>query len=168
MDKKHLKKKEPKKPQQKGKITEQKRKLLENENLEVFKEEEEEFEETDFNFDEFKNSNISSASLKEKTKQKESEEKPVEETDKQPKKARHLLEEYMLRNIKQECESNIYFIKLFWTDSPVSKLDVKKEYEIYKSNLLKDLGLNNEKELFDDIENELQDIELSSKIWILN
>lgn len=39
---------------------------------------------------------------------------------------------------------------------------------MYKSNLLKDLGLNTEKELFDDIENELQDIELSSKIYILH
>jgi hypothetical protein len=46
--------------------------------------------------------------------------------------------------------------------SPVSKLDVKKEYEMYKSNLLKDLGMNSEKELFDDIENELQEVELSS------
>jgi len=112
MDKKHLKKKEPKKPQQKGKITEHRRKLLENENLEVFKEDEEEFEETDFNFGEFKNSNISSSSLKEKTKQSESDEKPVDVTDKQPKKARYLLEEYMLRNLKQECESNNYYIKI--------------------------------------------------------
>jgi len=106
IDSKQQNKKDIKKTQGKGRITEQKRKLLENEDFEVFKEDEE--EESEINFDEFKNSKLS-ANLKEKSKNTATEQETTEELkDKKSsqKKSRHLLEEYMLKNIKLECESN--------------------------------------------------------------
>ena len=83
---------------------------MENEDLEVFKEDEE--EESNIDFDEFKNSKLS-ANLKEKPKNTATEQETSEELKGQKsnqKTSRHLLEEYMLKNVKLECESN-YLLK---------------------------------------------------------
>ncbi len=120
-------------------ITGEKRKLLESEVSEVFEEEEVEVEPrkdtSDIN-DTFEPSTSSTQ----------------KNAIKKIKKDRKLLEEFMLMQIKNQTAS-----------SKVSELNVAKEYNTYKEILVKELGLKDEKELFADIDKELDEIDLSSR-----
>ena len=51
-------------------------------------------------------------------------------------------------------------------DSKYSKLDVEKEIKSAKEGLVKELGLKNESELYADIDQELNSIDLSSNYKI--
>ena len=52
--------------------------------------------------------------------------------------------------------------KLIYIESNISKLDVKSEIEKAKKNIMKELGIENEDSLFQDIDNELKEVDLSS------
>ncbi len=48
----------------------------------------------------------------------------------------------------------------------MSRLDADYEFKKYKKNMLKNLGIKDEKDLFGDIDKELEEVDLSSIILL--